>query len=319
MLIFIIGFPNAFAESIIRIAKRIMQVDGPINDARHLAEGLQKCKAITRKYGTSFFFATQFFPRETREGIYAIYAFARIPDEIVDDHDKVGRNESLAQLNDWRKKWLRAMDEGRSNDEVMNAIVHMFRKYNIPVEEGEAFLRSMFMDEEKSTYANYAELEEYMYGSAGVIGLMVTRIVGFSSEAAFPHALKLGYAFQLSNFLRDIREDFEELGRVYMPLDELKRFGLTTDDIAGQVHDKRFIDFMKWQIARNREVYREALPGIPMLAWRGRLAVRISYVLYKAILIEIERANYNVYLGRVRTNFRQKVWLSIKALAGVYE
>ena len=85
------------------------------------------------------------------------------------------------------------------------------------------------------------------------------------------------------------------------------------------MHDERFVDFIKFQIARNREVYREALPGIPMLAWRGRLAVRVSYVLYKAILREVERANYNVYLGRVRTNFRQKLWLSMKALVGVYE
>lgn len=294
-------------------------MDGSHEKADFLAEGLQKCKAITRKYGTSFYFATQFFPPETRDGIYAIYAFARIPDEIVDGHEKQGQAATLSQLNEWREKWLAAMTAGRSDDDVMNAIVHAFRKYKIPVEEGEAFLRSMFLDEERSTYTNYAELEEYMYGSAGVIGLMVTRIVGFSSEDAFPHALKLGYAFQLTNFLRDIREDYEELGRVYMPQDELERFGLRNEDIAERTYDERFISFMKWQIARNREIYKEALAGIPMLAWRGRLAVRVSYVLYKAILAEIERVNYNVYVGRVRTNFRQKVWLSAKALAGIYE
>ena len=293
-------------------------MDGSKNNAEFLASGLQKCRDITRKYGTSFYFATQFFPRETREGIYAIYAFARIPDEIVDGPEKAGKAETIAKLEEWRQKWLAAMAKWKSDDDVMNAIVHTFRKYRIPACKGEAFLRSMFMDEEKSVYADYAELEEYMYGSAGVIGLMVTRIVGYASEAAFPHAIKLGYAFQLTNFLRDIRDDYDELGRVYMPQDELARFGLSNDDIAKQVHDERFMAFMKWQIERNREIYREALPGIPMLAWRGRLAVRISYVLYKAILKQIELANYNVYLGRVRTNFRQKLWLSAKALVGVY-
>ena len=208
---------------------------------------------------------------------------------------------------------------GKSDDAVMNAVVHIFRKYRIPVENGEAFLKSMFMDEERSTYETYAELEEYMYGSAGVIGLMVTRIVGYSSDAAFAHALKLGYSFQLTNFLRDIREDYEELGRVYMPQDELRKFGLSDSDIYDRIYDERFIDFMRFQIERNREIYKDALPGIPMLAWRGRLAVRISYVLYKAILAEVERANYNVYKGRIRTNFRQKIWLSMKAVAGVYE
>ena len=294
-------------------------MDGSKNNAEFLAGGLQKCRDITRKYGTSFYFATQFFPRETREGIYAIYTFARIPDEIVDGPEKAGKDETIAKLEEWRQKWLAAMAKWKSDDDVMNAIVHTFRKYRIPAHEGEAFLRSMFMDEEKSVYADYAELEEYMYGSAGVIGLMVTRIVGYASEAAFPPAIKLGYAFQLTNFLRDIKEDYVELGRVYMPQNELKRFGLGNDEISKEIHDERFISFMKWQIERNREVYREALPGIPMLAWRGRLAVRISYVLYKAILKQIELANYNVYLGRVRTNFRQKLWLSAKALVGVYE
>lgn len=281
--------------------------------------GLRECREITRRYGTSFYFATQFFPRETRDGIYAVYAFARIPDEIVDDPGTSSRSERVASLEQWRQSWLTAMSEGSSTDPVMAAIVHAFKKYEIPVEDGEAFLKSMFMDEEKKSYANYAELEEYMYGSAGVIGLMVTRVVGFSTPDAFPHAIKLGYAFQLTNFLRDIYEDWDELGRVYMPEDELWRFGLDGSDLGRKRYDERFIEFMKFQIARNKQIYLEALPGIQMLDWRGRLAVKISYVLYKAILGEIERARYNVYRGRVRTGLRQKIRLSVMALAGVYE
>ncbi len=284
-----------------------------------LRAGYLLCRDITKRYGTSFYFATQFFPRETRDGIYAVYAFARIPDEIVDDPNNLDREDAIAKLDAWRSKWLDAMSAGGSDDDVMNAIVHAFRKYGIPVEDGEAFLRSMFMDEEKVAYADYQELEEYMYGSAGVIGLMVTRIVGYSSEAAFPYAIKLGYAFQLTNFLRDIREDYDELGRVYMPQDDLVNFGLSTGDLQRHVRDERFLKFMKFQIARTRAVYREALPGIKLLNWRGRLAVRISYVLYKAILSEIERANYDVFAGRVRTTYHRKLALSVKALAGVYE
>ncbi len=296
-----------------------MKFDETIVDPAFLMSGLQKCREITERYGTSYFFATQFFPREVREGIYGIYAFARIPDEIVDDPNKGDKAETRAKLDEWRSSWLAAMKAGRSDDDVMNAIVHTFHKFQIPVEDGEAFLRSMFMDEDVAGYETYADLENYMYGSAGVIGLMVTRIVGYSTDMAFEHATKLGYAFQVTNFLRDIREDYDELGRVYMPQDELRKFDLTNDDIARRVYDERFVNFMRFQIERNRQIYREALPGIPMLAWRGRLAVRIAYVLYKAILAEIERVNYNVYLGRVRTNFAQKLWLSAKALVGVYE
>lgn len=290
-----------------------------IEKSELVLRGLEECRGITRRYGTSFYFATQFFPRETREGIYAVYAFARIPDEIVDDPGTTTRSERVARLEEWRQSWLEAMSVGGSDDAVMAAIVYAFRKYEIPVEDGEAFLRSMFMDEDKKTYANYAELEEYMYGSAGVIGLMVTRIVGFSTPEAFPHAIKLGYAFQLTNFLRDIKEDWDELGRVYMPQDELARFGLDTADLGRKRFDDRFVEFMKFQIERNKQVYREAFPGIKMLDWRGRLAVKISYVLYKAILGEIERAGYNVYKGRVRTDLPKKIKLSIRALAGVYE
>lgn len=284
-----------------------------------LANGIEECRRITKKYGTSFYFATQFFPRETRDGIYAIYAFARIPDEIVDDPNLTDAAEATAKLTAWANRWREAMSAGRSDDPVLNAIVFNFRKYGIPFEDCEAFLKSMFQDEEKYSYANYGELEDYMYGSAGVIGLMVTRVVGYSSDDAFEYAKKLGYAFQLTNFLRDIREDYDELRRVYMPEDELRHFGLTVNDISSHTRDDRFVEFMKFQIERNRQIYREALPGIKLLHWRGRLAVRVSYVLYKAILGEIERANYNVYAGRVRTNRQQKIYLSLKALAGVYE
>ncbi len=245
--------------------------------------------------------------------------FCGIPDEIVDDPNKKATDDTVAKLREFEHQWETAMAAGSSDDAVMNAIVVMFKKYDIPVEYGRAFMRSMLMDEERFRYATFAELEEYMYGSAGVIGLMVTKVVGYESDAAFPYAVKLGYAFQLTNFIRDIREDYEDLGRIYMPADELRHFGLNESDISRQQKDERFIEFIKFQIERNREIYREALPGIPMLAFRGRLAVRISYVLYKAILAEVERADYNVYAGRVRTNLRQKVWLSLKALAGVYE
>ncbi|HMQ02832.1 MAG TPA: phytoene/squalene synthase family protein [Pyrinomonadaceae bacterium] len=281
--------------------------------------GAEESRLITKKYGTSFYFATQFFPKEMREGIYAVYAFARIPDEIVDDPAITDPSDARIRLSEWADDWRKAMAAGESDNEVLDFIVKAFVKFEIPAEDCEAFLRSMFMDLEKATYADYAELEDYMYGSAGVIGLMVTRVVGYSSGNAFEYAKKLGYAFQVTNFLRDIREDCDELGRIYMPENELKQFGLSKADIRRHVRDERFEKFMKFQIARNRKLYREALPGIKLLNWRGRLAVRVAYVLYKAILGEIERANYNVYAGRVRTNRQQKFYLSLKALAGVYE
>lgn len=284
-----------------------------------LSEGFSLCQAIAKKYGTSYYFATQFFPREVRLAIYALYSFARIPDEFVDNPDSEDASVIKARLEEWREIWRAAMLTETTKDPIMAAIVSTFKKYKIPQEHGEAFLRSMIQDTEKETYANYKELEDYMYGSAGVIGLMVTHVVGYSTDAAFKHAIQLGYAFQLTNFLRDIGEDWDIRRRVYMPQDELAKFGLGTADIAHHRTDEEFIKFMKFQIKRNREIYREAIKGIPMLHLRGRLAVRISYVLYSAILGRIERMNYNVYSDRARTNFPQKLALAARALLGVYE
>lgn len=283
-----------------------------------LREGFLQCKAITKKYGTSYFFATQFFPRHIKDAIYAAYAFARIPDEIVDNPAQTDRESAIRELELWRDRWREAMQKHKSDDAVLNAIVYTFDKYGIPSDYGDSFLHSMFQDEEKTTYADYDELEKYMYGSAGVIGLIVTRIVGFSSEKAFPHALKLGYAFQLTNFLRDIREDHDDLGRIYMPQDELDRFGISREDLAAHKCNEKFIAFMKFQIERNREIYREALPGIKMLDLHGRLAVRMSYVLYSEILREIEKLNYDVFRARARTSFGRKLWLAARAVAGIY-
>jgi phytoene synthase len=284
-----------------------------------LDEGFRLCQAIAREYGTSYYFATQFFPRETRRAIYALYSFARIPDEFVDNPDKTDVTQVREQLEDWREKWRAAMKADRVDDPVMAAIVSTFHKYRIPADDGEAFIRSMIQDTEKETYSDYEELEEYMYGSAGVIGLMVTRVVGYSTEDCFKNALQLGYAFQLTNFLRDIGEDWDLRRRVYMPQDELARYGLNNGDIAAHRYDEKFIEFMQFQIERNREIYKEAVKGIPMLHLRGRLAVRISYVLYSAILGRIERLNYNIYKDRARTSFPRKLALTARALLGVYE
>jgi phytoene synthase len=279
-----------------------------------LAEGFRKCQEITRKFGTSYYFATQFFPREVRRAIYAVYAFARIPDEFVDNPDQTDLEQSRRQIEEFRQEWRQAMEEKGSSDAILAAIAATFHKYRIPLEEGEAFFDSMLQDTEKMTYADYAELEKYMYGSAGVIGLMVTRIVGYSSDEAFKHALQLGYAFQLTNFLRDIREDWDVRRRVYIPQDELQKFGLSNEDIADHRYGEKFIALMKFQIERNREIYRESQKGIPMLSARGRTAVKIAYVLYAGILTEIEKLDHNVFRQRARTGFGRKLKLAAKAL-----
>lgn len=257
-----------------------------------LQNAYKECQRIHAEHGKSYYFATHFFPKDLRMATYALYAFFRLPDEIVDNPKTSDPRTELARFrDDWRSC--------RPSHPVLMAALDTFERYRIPFEYSEAFLDAMEQDTWKRTYADYAELERYMYGSAAVVGLMMCHVIGFK-PGALAYAEKLGYAMQLTNFLRDIKEDKESRGRVYLPQDELARFG---DDHAG---------FMKFQIARADAMYEEANKGIPLLAPRGRFAVRTASNLYREILRKIEARGYDVSV-RVRTTFLEKILITIKS------
>jgi phytoene synthase len=175
----------------------------------------------------------------------------------------------------------------------------------------------MMSDAYKKEYENYDELHEYMHGSASVVGMMMTYIVGFE-DGALEYADALGDAFQLTNFLRDIDEDYhQKRGRVYMPKDYMKQFGLSADMIKNRRYDDHFVQFMKFMIEKNREIYQIADKGIPMLrSYRARLGVTIARLLYSHILNKIENIEYNVFKGRVHVSKWKR--LVLVAWAPVY-
>lgn len=267
-----------------------------------LRAAYETCQRIHAAHGKSYYFATRFFPEEIRLATFALYAFFRLPDEIV-DNPKTDRPQD--ELEAFRALWRRAYEDASCLTEstdvhaVLRATVDTFHRFDIPFEYSESFLAAMIQDTWKMSYANYQELEEYMYGSAAVVGLMMCHVIGFQPEA-LSYAKKLGYAMQLTNFLRDREEDDRLRGRVYMPADELQRFG--NDDKA----------FMKFQIARADRLYDEANQGIRFLDARGRFAVRAASDLYRAILRKIEARNYDVSV-RVRTSFLEKIFIVIKS------
>ncbi|HEX8237959.1 MAG TPA: phytoene/squalene synthase family protein [Abditibacteriaceae bacterium] len=298
---------------------------------RELTPDFEVARRLHKKHGTSYYFATKLFPRETRLATFALYAFFRVPDEIVDNspinnaHDLQRVKNEIAQ---WRDKWRAAYETHQSDDPILRVTTYVFHRYGIPYEYSEAFLAAMVQDLEKSEYATYAELEEYMYGSAAVVGLMMSHVIGFRDNAlrddalrddalrnnALEHAKQLGYAMQLTNFLRDIDEDYQERGRVYMPQDELTRFGLSTRDIAEQRFSPAFKEFMQWQSERARALYAEADKGVPLLQKHGRFPVRVAAALYSAILGKIAQQNYNVFEGRARTKLHEKLLLTARVL-----
>ena len=275
-----------------------------------LKKDIEHCKRIQKKYGKSYYFATRFFPKKQRLATYILYAFFRVPDELVDNGDQFMAEKNLKQ---WMAKWQMAYKYKEHEDPVLNAASWIFQEYHIPYEYSESFLKSMLMDLTKKQYNNYAELEKYMYGSAGVVGFMMSYVIGFSDQKALEYAQQLGYAMQLTNFLRDIKEDLVLRERIYMPLDELNLYKVTMEDIDSGLVNERFVSFMKFQINRARELYDSSWQGIVYLNKSGRLAVSTASKLYSAILTEIEKNGYDIYTKRARTSFLRKLILIFKS------
>jgi phytoene synthase len=274
---------------------------------------LEVCRNLTKEFGTSYYYATLLFPKSLKHATFALYAFFRVPDEIVDTEDP-SSPVAHERLNQFEVEWQRAYEAQSSDSPVLSATAKVFHHFKIPFHYSTDFLKAMKQDAEKSTYSNYQELENYMYGSAAVVGLMMTHVIGFSDKIALKYAKELGEAMQLTNFLRDINEDWQTRQRIYLPLDELARFNLTKQDIANKTYNEDFVNFMKFQIRRARELYAESSKGIPLLSKQGRLAVRTAGLLYGGILQKIEEADYNIWQGRVRTTKLDKIKLFTKAL-----
>lgn len=275
-------------------------------------QNIAHCQSLHRLHGVSYYFATTFFPKKMREDTYVVYAFFRIPDEYVDN--TTNKNEAAQKLQQWSQAWHEAYTTKNSTDPVLQETARVFYEYNIPFTYSEAFLKAMEMDLSKTRYMNYPELQEYMYGSAAAVGLIMSHIIGFSAPTALAYAEKLGYAMQLTNFIRDIGEDYQKRGRIYIPLDECARFGVTEDMIArGQVTPE-LNSLLQFQIARAQQLYSESRAGIALLNKPGRLPVKIATTLYSAILHKIAQNKYDVFTKRASTSTKEKISLSLKTL-----
>jgi phytoene synthase len=285
---------------------------------KELRAAFDKAQALHRLHGKSYYFATQLFPRPLRQATYAIYAFVRVPDEIVDNSPQSTPEERTLiahKLNQWRKDWQEAYQARASSDPVLHVAALTYHAYKIPPSTAEDFIDAMIQDLEQGRYVDFEDLKGYMWGSACVVGVMMSHLIGFREPRALEHAAKLGYAMQLTNFLRDIDEDFQLRNRIYMPQDELARFGLSDDDIANRHFSPAFADFMRFQAERAHTLYEEANAGIPFLDKQGRGAVLAASTLYRAILNKLEAQGWNPFIGRAKTSLPEKVWRVGRALS----
>ena len=280
-----------------------------------LRDAYEHCRRLNAAHGRTFYLATRLLPREKRVHVHALYGFARFADELVDDLDGAHPDE----LTEWSDRFLADLGAGAGNgatDPVIRAATHTARVWSLPAEHFEAFFTSMRMDLTVTGYQTYADLERYMYGSAAVIGLLMVPILEPLDEAAVPRARALGEAFQLSNFIRDVGEDLRR-GRVYLPAEDLTRFGLTPADLAPNQHDRPSAPvqaLIAFEVARARALYREAAAGIPLLHPTSRDCVRTAMRLYAGILDQVERADYDVLSRRVTVPIRTRVRVAVPAV-----
>jgi phytoene synthase len=282
----------------------------------------EKCRELHAGHGKTYYLATLLLPRAKRPYVWALYGFARYADELVDDLD----SPDPAELVRWGDRFLAdlaAAETDGSGDThaqvdhpVSRAAIHTARTWGIPTDTFEAFLESMRMDITVTGYPTYADLEHYMYGSAAVIGLQMVPILeplpGREQEAA-DRAQALGEAFQLSNFIRDVAEDLRR-GRVYLPQEDLDRFGVSRADLAPGPTPPHVVELLRFEIARTRELYATARPGIELLHPTSRDCIRTALALYGGILDAVEKADHQVLDRRVAVPLPRRLAVAVPGL-----
>jgi 15-cis-phytoene synthase len=276
---------------------------------------------MTKFHAKTFYFASHVLPAQKRGDAYAVYAFCRYVDDQIDlAPDEASRLRALADLSHLLHVAYQSTEE-KSGLESSLPWLPAFRetahRRAIPANYFEDLLEGVELDRGRVRLQNWEELDRYCYLVAGVVGLIMVHVLTDPAPELLKPARDLGTAMQLTNILRDVAEDWER-DRIYLPADELEKFGLTADDIAQKRMGDSFRAMMRFQIGRARSYYDYAEPGIVKLPTDGcRFCARLMSTIYGAILDEIERVDYNVYRGRVRVSFSRKLWLALRCSGGL--
>jgi phytoene synthase len=286
-----------------------------------------RCRDLHREHGRTYFLATRLLPAWKRRHVHALYGFTRYTDDLVDAFDLPGAfalaaapastvDQRAARLAAWSERFRAGLAEPDSvaDDPILPAVLHTMAVFDLPIGDFDAFLRSMHMDLDVTRYPDYDALLDYMEGSAAVIGTMMLPILVADGRGPTPPdvlsaarepARQLGFAFQLTNFIRDVGEDYRR-GRVYLPLADLDRFGVRPEDLAAPTAGGPLRRLVAFESERAQEHYRAAQVGIDRLPPTSRRCIRLAHEVYGGILGEVERAGHDVLFRRARVPARRK-------------
>ncbi|MEW5756706.1 MAG: presqualene diphosphate synthase HpnD [Pseudomonadota bacterium] len=266
------------------------------------------CQEKAAKSGSSFYYSFLFLPARQRQAIMALYAFCREVDDVVDEaHDA-----ALARIKlQWWRDEIKKTFEGQAQHPVAIALQETLQHYDLPQEHFREIIDGMEMDLEQNRYANFSALSLYCYRVASVVGLMAAEIFGYEDRSTLKYAHNLGIAFQLTNILRDVREDAQR-NRIYIPQDELARFNVSDDDILYGRQTEQATELMKFQAERAREYYRKAFELLPEQDRYAQRSGLIMAEIYLTVLAEIEADGYRVLERRISLTPLRKLWLAWK-------
>jgi 15-cis-phytoene synthase len=285
----------------------------------HLSASYARCRALHRRHGRTYFLATLLLPAWKRRHVHALYGFTRYADDIVDTTAGAGVDERSRRLAHWSAQFLAGLSGHEVTDPLLPAVLHTIEVFDIDKAYFAEFLDSMALDLRVSRYAEYRDLLRYMEGSAAVIGLMMLPILESSDPAAAKEpARQLGLAFQLTNFIRDVAEDLRR-GRIYLPMADLRRFGVTPADLAEaaatRLASEPIKELIAYEVQRARRHYAAAAPGIGLLAPSSQACIGAAFHIYGAILTEIERADYDVFARRAVVPRLRRLALAAQSVA----
>ncbi len=284
-------------------------------------------RALTRASRSNFSYAFLFLPRAQRQALYTVYAFCRVTDDLVDEAAPpadillpagtpspaggvMPAGPPIERLKAWRAE-LDACFRGEPTHPVTDSLAETILTFRIPHIYFEELLNGVEMDLTKSRYATFAELQQYCYRVAGVVGLMCIEIFGYRHPATRMYAERLGTAFQLTNILRDLGTDVDR-GRIYLPQEDLKRFGVPEAHVLARRKSPAFDELMRFEVGRARQFYAAARSALPAEDRRNMLAAEIMGTIYAGILDRIEAFNYDVFSRRIRLSDTHRLWLAMR-------
>jgi phytoene synthase len=267
-------------------------------------------RSVARSRARNFYYSFLLLTREQRNAMCSVYAFMRACDDLSDDPKQCAGPEALEQ---WRKDMVAALDGRYAAHPCWPAFHDTVRRYMIPQQYFHEMIDGVSSDLEPRRIETFDELYRYCYQVASVVGLTIVHIFGFQSSRALPLAEKCGIAFQLTNILRDVKEDCER-GRIYLPAEDLHRFGMAPSDLCTPSDPARFRELMRFEAARAQRYYEESMPLIGLVDRRSRPSLRALITIYRTLLERIERSNYDVLSRRIRLPGWQKVLILMRSV-----